>query len=356
MLLHTLLQKTLKRTIIVKDKILVTGGSGYIGSHTTLTLLQAGYDIVVLDNLSNSSAESLERLHCICGITPEFVEGDVRDRNLLDKIFTDHNISAVLHFAGLKAVGESTQQPLDYYSNNVLGTITLCQAMAKANVLNLVFSSSATVYGDATQMPLREDTPTSTPTNPYGRSKLMVEEILQDLAKSDSRWSIALLRYFNPVGAHQSGLIGEDPNGPPNNLMPYISQVAIGQLKQLSVFGSDYPTQDGTGVRDYIHVQDLAEGHLSALKAISLKPGINIWNLGTGIGYSVLEMIRAFELASGRTVSYCVVDRRAGDIAECWASASKAANDLGWTAKRGLAEMVSDAWRWQENNPNGYRR
>lgn len=339
----------------MKDKILVTGGSGYIGSHTTLALLQAGFDVLVLDNLSNSSAESLERLNCICGMAPEFVQGDIRDRDLLDKLFAAHTISAVLHFAGLKAVGESTQKPLDYYSNNVLGTITLCQAMANANVLNLVFSSSATVYGDATHMPLREDTPTSTPTNPYGRSKLMIEDILQDLAKSDSRWSIALLRYFNPVGAHQSGLIGEDPNGPPNNLLPYISQVAIGQLKQLSVFGSDYPTQDGTGVRDYIHVQDLAEGHLSALKVIRQKTGVNIWNLGTGIGYSVLEMIRAFELASGRTVSYRVVDRRPGDIAECWASASKAANDLGWTAKRGLTEMVSDAWRWQENNPQGYR-
>lgn len=335
-------------------KILVTGGAGYIGSHTTLALLEAGYEVVVLDNLCNSSPESLSRVARICGKAPLFIQGDIRDHALLDELFISQRISAVLHFAGLKSVGESVRKPLDYYDNNVAGSVTLCQAMANAGVYNLVFSSSATVYGEPTQMPIREDFPTGVPTNPYGRSKLMVEDLLQDLAKSDPRWSVALLRYFNPVGAHQSGLIGEDPNGLPNNLLPYVSQVAIGKLKQLSVFGADYPTQDGTGVRDYIHVQDLADGHLSALRAILQKTGVNIWNLGTGIGYSVLEMIRAFEQASDRAVPYKLVERRPGDIAECWADPTKAANELNWKAKRGLPEMMTDTWRWQAANPQGY--
>ena len=333
---------------------MVTGGAGYIGSHTTLALLEAGFEVVVLDNLCNSSAESLRRVEQICGKAPLFVQGDIRDRALLDELFAAHSITAVLHFAGLKAVGESVRKPLDYYANNVAGSVNLCQAMAAAGVFRLVFSSSATVYGEPTQMPIGEDLPTGVPTNPYGRSKLMVEELLQDLAASDPRWSIALLRYFNPVGAHASGLIGEDPNGIPNNLLPYISQVAIGSLKQLSVFGDDYPTADGTGVRDYIHVLDLADGHLKALQAIGRQAGVNIWNLGTGTGYSVLQMIRAFEQASGQPVPYQVVERRPGDIAECWADPSKAARELGWQAERGLAAMMADTWRWQSGNPQGY--
>ena len=336
------------------DKILVTGGAGYIGSHTTLALLEAGFEVVVLDNLCNSSPESLLRVERICGKAPVFVQGDIRDRALLDELFAAHKIGAVLHFAGLKAVGESVQQPLDYYANNVAGSVTLCQAMAAAGVFHLVFSSSATVYGEPTQMPIREDYPTGLPTNPYGRSKLMVEELLRDLAHSDPRWSIALLRYFNPVGAHVSGLIGEDPNGIPNNLLPYVSQVAIGKLKQLSVFGADYPTLDGTGVRDYIHVVDLANGHLKALQAIEQSAGVNVWNLGTGTGYSVLQMVRAFEQASGQPVPYQVAARRPGDIAECWADPAKAARELGWQAERGLPEMMADTWRWQSANPQGY--
>ncbi|AYC31464.1 UDP-glucose 4-epimerase GalE [Pseudomonas cavernae] len=338
----------------MNKKILVTGGAGYIGSHTTLALLEAGFEVVVLDNLCNSSPESLRRVEQICGKAPVFIQGDIRDRELLDDLFSQHRIGAVLQFAGLKAVGESVQKPLDYYDNNVSGSVTLCQAMAQAGVFRLVFSSSATVYGEPAQMPIREDFPTGVPTNPYGRSKLMVEELLKDLAHSNPRWSIALLRYFNPVGAHQSGLIGEDPNGIPNNLLPYVSQVAIGKLAQLSVFGDDYPTPDGTGVRDYIHVLDLAAGHLKALQAISQKAGLNIWNLGTGTGYSVLEMIRAFELASGQAVPYQIVARRPGDIAECWADPAKAALELGWKAERGLEAMMADTWRWQSRNPRGY--
>ena len=336
------------------QKILVTGGAGYIGSHTTLALLQAGYEVVVLDNLCNSSRESLLRVENICGKKPIFVQGDIRDRELLDDILSRHRISAVLHFAGLKAVGESICKPLCYYDNNVKGSVTLCQAMAAAGVFRFVFSSSATVYGEPSQMPINEDFQTGVPTNPYGRSKLMVEELLKDLAHSDSRWSIALLRYFNPVGAHSSGLIGEDPNGIPNNLLPYVSQVAIGKLPQLAVFGADYPTPDGTGIRDYIHVVDLAEGHLKALQAISHKNGVNTWNLGTGTGYSVLEMIRAFEKASEKPVPFVIVDRRPGDIAECWADPSKAELELGWKTERGLQEMMTDTWRWQLLNPQGY--
>ncbi len=338
----------------MSETILVTGGAGYIGSHTTLALLEAGYDVVVLDNLCNSSPESLQRVAQICGKQAEFIQGDIRDRVLLDELFASKNISAVLHFAGLKAVGESVAKPLAYYENNVAGSVTLCQAMAHAGVYRLVFSSSATVYGEPTQMPISEAFPTGIPTNPYGRSKLMVEELLQDLARSEPKWSIALLRYFNPVGAHRSGLIGEDPNGIPNNLLPYISQVAIGKLKQLSVFGNDYPTVDGTGVRDYIHVEDLADGHLKALQTIAGTGGVKIWNLGTGQGYSVLQMVQAFEKASGQPVPYQLVPRRPGDIAECWADPAKAATELGWKATRGLEEMMSDTWRWQSANPQGY--
>jgi len=340
----------------MSETILVTGGAGYIGSHTTLALLEAGYQVVVLDNLCNSSPESLHRVEKICGKQAEFIQGDIRDRVLLDEVFASRSISAVLHFAGLKAVGESVAKPLDYYENNVAGSVTLCQAMAAAGVYRLVFSSSATVYGEPTQMPIREDFPTGIPTNPYGRSKLMVEELLQDLARSEPRWSIALLRYFNPVGAHSSGLIGEDPNGIPNNLLPYISQVAIGKLKQLSVFGNDYPTVDGTGVRDYIHVEDLADGHLKALQTIAGDSGVKVWNLGTGQGYSVLEMLKAFEAASGQAVPFQIVPRRPGDIAECWADPAKAATELGWKAERGLDQMMSDTWRWQSANPQGYSK
>lgn len=338
----------------MKHSILVTGGAGYIGSHTTLALLEAGHNVIVLDNLTNSSLESLRRVERICGKAATFIEGDIRDRTLLDSIFSQHSIAAVLHFAGLKAVGESVEQPLAYYENNVSGSVVLFQAMAAAGVFNLVFSSSATVYGEPKQMPISEDCPTGTPTNPYGRSKLMIEEILRDLAISEQRWSIALLRYFNPVGAHHSGLIGEDPNGIPNNLLPYISQVAVGKLQQLSVYGDDYPTVDGTGVRDYIHVVDLADGHLKALAAIAKSQGVHIWNLGTGQGYSVLQMITAFEQAAKVKVPYKIVDRRSGDIAECWADPNKAATELDWQAVHSLDDMMRDTWRWQQSNPDGF--
>lgn len=339
----------------MRPSILVTGGAGYIGSHTTLALLQAGRDVVVLDNLCNSSPESLHRVAQIAGRSPVFIRGDICDADLMRSVFADQSIGAVLHFAGLKAVGESVQKPLAYYQNNVAGTLALCQTMADAGVYQLVFSSSATVYGEPPCMPISESCPTGAPTNPYGRSKLMVEEILKDLAHSDVRWRVALLRYFNPVGAHHSGLMGEDPNGIPNNLLPYISQVAVGRLAALSVYGNDYPTPDGTGVRDYIHVMDLATGHLKALDALAGKPGLGVWNLGTGRGYSVLEMVRAFEQASGRPVPWQLAPRRAGDIAECWADPAKALEDLGWKAERGLTEMMTDAWRWQQANPDGYR-
>ena len=340
----------------MNTSILVTGGAGYIGSHTTLALLEAGHDVIVLDNLSNSSQESLRRIEGICGKAPTFIKGDIRDRELLDSIFARHSIRAVLHFAGLKALGESVQQPLAYYENNVSGSVVLFQAMAAAGVFNLVFSSSATVYGEPKQMPISEACPTGIPTNPYGRSKLMIEEILRDVAISESRWSIALLRYFNPVGAHDSGLIGEDPNGIPNNLLPYISQVAVGKLQQLSVYGDDYPTVDGTGVRDYIHVIDLANGHLKALDKITDSQGVHIWNLGTGQGYSVLQMISAFEQAAHVKVPYAVVARRGGDIAECWADPNKAAQELGWKAEHSLDDMMLDTWRWQQKNPNGFNQ
>lgn len=334
--------------------VLVTGGAGYIGSHTTLVLLEAGLEVVVLDNLCNSAAESLARVAHIAGRTPAFVHGDVRDRALLDGLFARHAIGAVLHFAGLKAVGESVREPLRYYENNVAGTVTLCEAMAAAGVFTLVFSSSATVYGDPATVPIREDQPLGEPTNPYGRSKRMVEQVLKDLAAADARWRVALLRYFNPVGAHESGLMGEDPNGVPNNLVPYIAQVAVGKLPELAVFGTDYPTADGTGVRDYIHVMDLAEGHLSALRALR-EPGAQVWNLGTGRGYSVLEMIHAFEQACGRAIAYRVAPRRPGDVAACYADPGKAERELGWKARRDLAQMMRDTWRWQLANPDGYR-
>ncbi len=336
-------------------KLLITGGAGYIGSHTLVELLSAGHDIVVLDNLCNSSQESLRRVEQITGKILTFIHGDIRNRILLDHIFNTHKIDAVIHFAGLKAVGESVKNPMDYYDNNVIGSLTLCQAMAEAQVFHLVFSSSATVYGEPELMPIAETCPTGTPTNPYGCSKLMVEQILTDVAASDPRWSVALLRYFNPIGAHPSGLIGEDPNGPPNNLVPYISQVVIGKLKELSVYGNDYPTTDGTGIRDYIHVVDLAKGHIAALNFICKQQGQHVWNLGTGVGYSVLEIIAAFEKAACQHVKFHIVPRRAGDIAKCWSDPSKAIHELGWKAELDLKDMMDDTWRWQLNNPNGYQ-
>ena len=311
--------------------------------------------VVVLDNLCNSSVESLRRVAELAGRAPVVVQGDVRDRALLDSLFAEHAIQSVLHFAGLKAVGESVQQPLRYYDNNMHGSQVLLEAMSHAGVFGLVFSSSATVYGEPAQMPIAETCPVGQPTNPYGRSKLMVEDMMRDLASADPRWRIAILRYFNPVGAHESGRIGEDPNGIPNNLLPYIAQVAVGKLPELSVFGNDYPTVDGTGVRDYIHVVDLAEGHLRALEALQTRTGAHVWNLGTGQGYSVFEMIQAFEQTSGRKIPFKVSPRRSGDIATCFADPGKAKEDLGWQANRGLAQMMQDAWRWQQQNPNGFR-
>jgi UDP-glucose 4-epimerase len=334
-------------------RVLVTGGAGYIGSHTCVELLQAGIHVVALDNLSNSREESLRRVGEITGQGVGFFEVDLRDRETLGEIFSQGHFDAVIHFAGLKAVGESVAHPLEYYDNNVQGTLTLCQAMADAGVRNLVFSSSATVYGDPASVPIREDFPVGA-TNPYGRSKLFIEEILRDLHVSDPRWNIALLRYFNPVGAHESGRIGEDPNGIPNNLMPYIAQVAVGRLQRLRVFGDDYPTPDGTGVRDYIHVVDLARGHLAALHKLQAAPGVVTYNLGTGRGYSVLEVIAAFERASGRPIPYDIVERRPGDIACCYADPSLAREELGWSAEYDLERMVVDAWRWQSQNPDGY--
>ncbi|WP_017221064.1 UDP-glucose 4-epimerase GalE [Moritella dasanensis] len=333
--------------------ILVTGGAGYIGSHTVLELLNSNQDVVVIDNLCNSSEESLTRVKSITGKSVTFYQGDVLDSALLTQIFTTHAIDAVIHFAGLKAVGESNQIPLTYYRNNIATTINILEAMTVHNVKNFVFSSSATVYGDPASVPIDESFPTSA-TNPYGRSKLMVEEILADLYKSDNSWNIARLRYFNPVGSHESGLIGEDPNDIPNNLMPYISQVAVGKLKQLSVFGDDYATVDGTGVRDYIHVVDLALGHLKALDKLMTNPGLVTYNLGTGQGYSVLEMVKAFELASGKTVAYQIAPRRDGDIAQCYAATDLAERELGWKAQRSISDMTADTWRWQANNPDGY--
>jgi UDP-glucose 4-epimerase len=335
--------------------ILVTGGAGYIGSHTVVELLNAGHDVVVLDNLSNSSSESLRRVEQITGKAATFVQGDIRDKSLLEQLFSDHAISAVMHFAGLKAVGESVAKPQLYYDNNVVGTLNLVQVMAAFAVKKLVFSSSATVYGDPASVPIRESFPTGATTNPYGTSKYMVERILADLCVADPTWAVSVLRYFNPVGAHVSGLIGEDPNDIPNNLVPYISQVAIGKLPQLSVYGNDYPTPDGTGVRDYIHVVDLALGHLAALNKLSSQAGFEAVNLGTGIGYSVLDMVQAFEAVTGVAVRYKVVARRPGDIASCYADPAYARQSLGWQAQRTLPEMMEDTWRWQSRNPNGYK-
>lgn len=335
--------------------VLVTGGAGYIGSHTCIELIQAGHTVLVLDNLVNSSAESLRRVEAIVQQPVDFVEGDIRDTELLDRVFSEHDIDSVVHFAGLKAVGESTEKPLDYYDNNVYGTLCLLQVMKRHGCKNLVFSSSATVYGDPHTVPIQEHFPLSA-TNPYGRSKLMIEDILRDLNASDSEWQIALLRYFNPVGAHKSGTIGEDPNGIPNNLMPFITQVAIGKREALSVFGSDYDTPDGTGVRDYIHVVDLAKGHVKAIEKLNSNPGCVAYNLGTGVGYSVLDMVKALEKASGNKVPYKLVDRRPGDIACCYADPAYAEQELGWRAELGLEDMMADSWRWQSQNPDGYKR
>ncbi len=334
--------------------ILVTGGAGYIGSHAVLELLLAGHEVLVLDDLSNSSKVALDRVEQLAGRTLQFIKGDVRNRSLLKALFASYPITAVLHFAGLKAVGESVREPLRYYETNVSGSIALCQAMAEAGVFKLVFSSSATVYGDSPKMPITENCPTGVPTNPYGQSKLMAENVLKGLAESDPRWSIALLRYFNPIGAHESGLIGEDPNGTPNNLLPYMLQVAVGHRKQLNVYGADYPTPDGTGVRDYIHVVDLAKGHLKALERLDLVHGVSTWNLGTGRGYSVRQMITAFEEVIGRPLPHVFKARRPGDAAQCWSDPSKASDDLGWKAERDLLVMLTDAWRWQSRNPQGY--
>ncbi len=335
------------------QKILVTGASGYIGSHTCVALLQAGYEVVALDNLCNSSREALARVKQIAGRDLLFIEADVRDRNALDTILQQHDIGAVIHFAGLKAVGESVSMPLAYFQNNVTGTLTLLEALATAKVKRFVFSSSATVYGDPETVPLKESARLGV-TNPYGRSKLMVEEILADLQKSDPDWRIGILRYFNPVGAHPSGLIGEDPRGTPNNLMPFIAQVAIGRRERLAVFGNDYPTPDGTGVRDYIHVVDLAQGHVAALQHLFAQADSFTVNLGTGRGYSVLEAVQAFEAASGRRVPYQISARRSGDIATCYADPASAQELLGWRAEKTLAEMCADHWRWQSMNPDGY--
>lgn len=326
-------------------KILVTGGAGYIGSHTVVELLAAGFDVTILDNFSNSKASVIDRIEAIAGRRPALVAGDIRERATLMEALS--GCGAVIHFAGLKAVGESVAKPIEYYDNNVSGSVTLFEAMRDTGVKTLVFSSSATVYGDPASVPIQEHFPLSA-TNPYGRSKLMIEDMLRDIAKADESWRIALLRYFNPVGAHASGTLGEDPNGIPNNLMPYVSQVAVGKLEELAVFGNDYPTPDGTGVRDYIHVVDLALGHLAALGALAKAPGLLTVNLGTGRGYSVLEMVRAFEQASGRPVPYRIAPRRPGDIAQCYADPALAAQLLGWKAERGIDAMCADSWRWQQ--------
>ncbi|MCJ8274596.1 MAG: UDP-glucose 4-epimerase GalE [Psychrosphaera sp.] len=333
--------------------ILVTGGAGYIGSHTLVQLINANFDVVVIDNLSNSSVESLHRVELITGVMPSFYNGDIQDQALLDRIFSKHNISAVVHFAGLKSVSESIDSPLHYYRNNISGTLALCETMAKHHIFKLVFSSSANVYGLPDKVPVTEDMPTRA-TNPYGRTKLMIEQMLTDLHGADSRWSVALLRYFNPVGAHESGLIGEDPQGTPANIMPFISQVAIGQRSELSVFGGDYDTPDGTGVRDYIHVVDLADAHLKSLEYLDNNLGIHTFNIGTGSGYSVLELVNAFTSTTGIPVPYAIKDRRPGDIGASWANADRANSQLGWAATRSLSQMMTDSWRWQSLNPNGY--
>ncbi|MBP3139299.1 UDP-glucose 4-epimerase GalE [Aliivibrio fischeri] len=323
-------------------KVLVTGGMGYIGSHTCIQMIEAGIEPIILDNLGNSKVAVLDRIEALTQVRPVFYQGDIRDEAFLDSIFAEHSISSVIHFAGLKAVGESVAKPLEYYDNNVNGSLVLARSMRKANVKSIVFSSSATVYGDPAIVPITESSPTGATTNPYGRSKYMVEECFSDLFDAENDWSITLLRYFNPVGAHPSGTMGEDPQGIPNNLMPFIAQVAVGRRESLSVFGNDYPTPDGTGVRDYIHVMDLADGHIAALKSVGEKSGLHIYNLGTGKGSSVLEMVEAFAEASGKPVPYTLCPRRAGDIAECWASTEKAEKELGWKATRNVMEMSAD--------------
>lgn len=335
-------------------RILVTGGAGYIGSHTCIELLNAGYEVVVLDNLYNSSEKALDRVQQITGKKLTFYKADILDKKALDDIFDKEQIDAVIHFAGLKAVGESVAKPLEYYHNNMTGTFNLCDSMRNHGVKNIIFSSSATVYGDPAFIPITEECPKGKITNPYGQTKGMLEQVLTDLHTADPEWNVVLLRYFNPIGAHESGLIGEDPKGIPNNLVPYIAQVAVGKLECLGVFGNDYDTPDGTGVRDYIHVVDLAKGHVKALKKIEDKSGVSIYNLGTGIGYSVLDVVHAFEKACGKEIKYQIKPRRAGDIATCYADATKAKEELGWVAEKGIEEMCADTWRWQSGNPNGY--
>lgn len=335
--------------------ILVTGGAGYIGSHTCIELLDAGYEVVVVDNLSNSCPEAIKRVEEITGKKITFYKDDILDREALEKIFNAEKIESVVHFAGLKAVGESVRKPLEYYHNNITGTLTLCKVMSEHGVKDIVFSSSATVYGDPAEIPITENCPKGVCTNPYGWTKSMLEQILTDLHTADSEWNVILLRYFNPIGAHKSGKIGEDPKGIPNNLMPYVTQVAVGKLKYLGVFGNDYNTPDGTGVRDYIHVVDLATGHVKAVEKLKDKEGVSIYNLGTGHGYSVLQIVAAVEKACGHKIPYEIQPRRKGDIAVCYADSSKAAQELGWKAVRELDEMCEDSWRWQQQNPNGYQ-
>ncbi|MGI6094465.1 MAG: UDP-glucose 4-epimerase GalE [Lachnospiraceae bacterium] len=336
--------------------ILVTGGAGYIGSHTCVELLNQGYEVVVLDNLYNSSEEALRRVEQITGKTVKFYKGDILNREDLESVFAKESIDSVIHFAGLKAVGESVAKPLEYYHNNITGTLILCDVMRKHGCKSIVFSSSATVYGDPAFVPITEECPKGVITNPYGQTKGMLEQILTDIHVGDPEWKVIILRYFNPIGAHKSGLIGEDPKGIPNNLVPYIAQVAVGKLKCLGVFGNDYPTPDGTGVRDYIHVVDLAAGHVKAIERLEHAQGVEIYNLGTGNGYSVLDVVKAYEKACGKEIPYEIKERRAGDIAACYADSSKAERVLGWKAKYGIEEMCADSWNWQSKNPDGYRK
>ncbi len=334
--------------------ILVTGGTGFIGSHTCVELIESGYDVVVLDNLSNSSMKSLERVEELTGKKVKFYKADILDRDALNEIFDKEDIDSVIHFAGLKAVGESVRKPWEYYENNIAGTLTLVDVMRQHGVKNIIFSSSATVYGDPAEIPITEKCPKGTCTNPYGWTKSMLEQVLSDIQKADNEWNVVLLRYFNPIGAHPSGKMGENPNGIPNNLMPYITQVAVGKLDHLTIFGDDYDTHDGTGVRDYIHVVDLARGHVKALKKLEKGSGLSIYNLGTGVGYSVLDIVKNFEKANNIEIKYEIGPRRSGDVAECYSNASKAKEELGWEAEFGILEMCRDSWNWQKNNPNGY--
>lgn len=334
--------------------ILVTGGAGFIASHTNVELLEEGYDVIVMDNLCNSSRESIARVEMITGKKIKFYEADMRDLSSLEKIFSENKIDVIIHFAGLKAVGESCEKPYEYYDNNITGTLNIIKMMKQYNVKKIVFSSSATVYGEPETVPITEDAKVGGVTNPYGRTKLMLEEILSDIHQADPSFDIALLRYFNPIGAHESGMIGEAPNGIPNNLLPYVAKVAAGVLEKVNVFGDDYPTPDGTGVRDYIHVVDLAKGHVCAVKKLMEHPGLVVYNLGTGIGYSVLEIIHNFEKACGKEIPYVIAPRRAGDIPTCYSDPSKAEKELGWKAQYGIDKMCEDAWRWQSQNPNGY--